>query len=75
MPERALHVGEVVQTYRFIFDSRDRGAEERLETLNQQCGVWRCHAIFNCTTACSREIPVTKAIGEVKKAIIAGKLV
>ncbi|MGD8760271.1 MAG: succinate dehydrogenase iron-sulfur subunit [Anaerolineales bacterium] len=64
----------IVQAHRFIFDSRDRGAAERLDILNQQCGVWRCRTIFNCTPACPREILVTKAIGEVKKAIATGKL-
>jgi succinate dehydrogenase / fumarate reductase iron-sulfur subunit len=32
--------------------------------------VWRCRTIFNCTEACPREIRITKAIGEVKKAIL-----
>ncbi|HEY0021759.1 MAG TPA: hypothetical protein VGB24_02585 [Longimicrobium sp.] len=30
------------------------------------------HHIFNCAEACSREIGITKAIGEVKKAILKG---
>jgi succinate dehydrogenase / fumarate reductase iron-sulfur subunit len=34
--------------------------------------VWRCRTIFNCTEACPREIRITKAIGEVKKAILKG---
>ena len=33
---------------------------------------WRCRTVFNCTEACSREIRITKAIGEVKKAILKG---
>jgi hypothetical protein len=28
--------------------------------------------VFNCTEACPREIRITKAIGEVKKAILKG---
>jgi succinate dehydrogenase / fumarate reductase iron-sulfur subunit len=40
--------------------------------LNDREGVWRCRTIFNCTEACSREIRITKAIGEVKKAILKG---
>ncbi len=63
----------IVQAHRFIFDSRDDGAAERLKILNQQFGVWRCRTVFNCTTACPREIKVTKAIGEVKKAIATGR--
>jgi len=64
----------IVNAHRFIFDSRDRAAAQRLEILNDQFGVYRCHTIFNCTLACPREIEVTKAIGEVKKAISTGKL-
>ncbi|MEA3338127.1 MAG: succinate dehydrogenase iron-sulfur subunit [Chloroflexota bacterium] len=59
-----------VQAHRFIFDSRDQGAEERLEILNDKMGVWRCRTVFNCVQACPREIEITRAIGEVKKAIL-----
>jgi succinate dehydrogenase / fumarate reductase iron-sulfur subunit len=64
----------VVQAHRFIFDDRDRAAEQRLEVLNEQFGVWRCRTAFNCTEACPREIPVTQLIGEVKKVLASGKL-
>lgn len=62
----------IVNAHRFIFDSRDQAAAERLEILNGQFGVYRCHTIFNCTLACPREIHITKAIGEVKKALATG---
>jgi succinate dehydrogenase / fumarate reductase iron-sulfur subunit len=64
----------IVNAHRFIFDSRDQGATERLQILNNQFGVYRCHTIFNCTVACPREIEITKAIGEVKKAIATGRV-
>ena len=64
----------VVNAHRFIFDSRDQAGGERLEILNQQFGVYRCHTIFNCTDACPRDIEVTQAVGEVKKAIITGSV-
>jgi succinate dehydrogenase / fumarate reductase iron-sulfur subunit len=64
----------IVNAHRFIFDSRDRAAVERLRILNDQFGVYRCHTIFNCTLACPREIQITTAIGEVKKAIATGSL-
>ena len=62
----------IVNAHRFIFDSRDEASQERLEILNDREGVWRCRTIFNCTEACPREIRITKAIGEVKKAILYG---
>ena len=64
----------IVNAHRFIFDSRDQAAAERLRILNDQFGVYRCRTIFNCTDACPREIQVTKAISEVKKAIATGLL-
>ncbi|MCC6616802.1 MAG: succinate dehydrogenase iron-sulfur subunit [Anaerolineae bacterium] len=63
----------IVQAHRFIFDTRDQAWKERLEILGEPNGVWRCRTIYNCTPACPREIQVTKAIGEVKLAIRAGK--
>jgi len=60
----------LVTAHRFIFDSRDEGAEQRLEILNSKEGVWRCRTTFNCTDACPRGIEVTKAIQEVKRALI-----
>jgi succinate dehydrogenase / fumarate reductase iron-sulfur subunit len=60
----------IVNAHRFIFDSRDEGGEQRLEILNDKEGVWRCRTTFNCTDACPRGIEVTKAIQEVKRALI-----
>jgi succinate dehydrogenase / fumarate reductase iron-sulfur subunit len=60
----------IVNAHRFIFDSRDKGAEERLEILNDREGVWRCRTTFNCTEACPRGIEITKAIKEVKQALL-----
>ena len=65
----------IVQAHRFIFDSRDQGANERLEILNDRTGVWRCRTIFNCVGACPREIDVTRAIGEVKKYLLFNRMV
>ena len=47
-----------------------RSRTSHMERLNSREGVWRCRTIFNCTEACPREIRITKAIGEVKKAIL-----
>jgi succinate dehydrogenase / fumarate reductase iron-sulfur subunit len=60
----------IVNAHRFIFDTRDEAAEERLEILDDAEGVWRCRTTFNCTEACPRGIEVTKAIQEVKRALL-----
>lgn len=64
----------IVQAHRFIFDSRDQAAADRLQVVGDTFGVWRCRTIFNCTNACPREIEVTKAIAEVKHALSAGEI-
>jgi len=63
----------IVNAHRFIFDSRDDAAEQRLEILNDKEGVWRCRTTFNCTEACPRGIQVTQAIQEVKRALLTRK--
>lgn len=60
----------IVNAHRFIFDSRDRGGLQRLEILTEKTGVWRCRTIFNCVEACPRGIDVTRAIAEVKRALL-----
>jgi succinate dehydrogenase / fumarate reductase iron-sulfur subunit len=72
--EQYLGPAAIVTAHRFIFDSRDKAAAERLKILNDVFGVYRCHTVFNCTLACPREIQITKAIGEVKAAIATGSL-
>jgi succinate dehydrogenase / fumarate reductase, iron-sulfur subunit len=63
----------IVNAHRFIFDSRDEGAQVRLDILNDKEGVWRCRTTFNCTDACPQGIQITQAIAEVKQAILRGK--
>lgn len=63
----------IVNAHRFIFDSRDEAAEVRLDILNDKEGVWRCRTTFNCTEACPRGIQVTRAIAEVKQAVLRGR--
>ena len=60
----------IVNAARFIYDSRDEGAGERLRILNTQSGVWRCRTIFNCTEACPRDIKVTNIIEDVKRTLL-----
>jgi succinate dehydrogenase / fumarate reductase iron-sulfur subunit len=72
--ERYVGPAAIVQAHRFIFDSRDDAAAERLQVVGDTFGVWRCRTAFNCTNACPREIEVTRAIAEVKLALTNGKV-
>lgn len=60
----------LVNAHRFIFDSRDTAGTDRAEIINGREGVWRCRTVFNCTDACPRGIQVTRAMEEVKRALL-----
>jgi succinate dehydrogenase / fumarate reductase iron-sulfur subunit len=64
----------IVNAHRFIFDSRDEAGADRLDILNQRSGVWRCRTAFSCTEACPRDIKITQAIQEVKRAILYNRI-
>jgi succinate dehydrogenase / fumarate reductase iron-sulfur subunit len=64
----------VVNAHRFIFDTRDHAAGQRLDILSNEEGVWRCRTIFNCTDACPRGINITQAILEVSGAVVERKI-
>ncbi len=63
----------LVAAHRFVFDSRDRNAYQRLKILAQYGGVFTCRTTFNCVDACPRGINVTKAILELRQAILTGE--
>jgi succinate dehydrogenase / fumarate reductase iron-sulfur subunit len=56
-----------VQAARFVFDSRDVGAEARRDVLAADTGVAACENHFNCTKVCPRGIKVTKQINLTKR--------
>lgn len=59
-----------LRAWRYIVDSRDEGAEERLPMLNDKHGVWRCHTIYNCVEACPKELNPTDAIVKIRKLLL-----
>lgn len=60
----------IVQAHRFLFDSRDEGADERVNILGERGGVFTCRSIYNCVEACPRGIDITKAINEVRQTLL-----
>jgi succinate dehydrogenase / fumarate reductase iron-sulfur subunit len=59
----------LLNVWRFIVDSRDDGAEDRLDILDDRHGAWRCHTILNCIEACPKNLNPTQAIAGIKKAL------
>ena len=62
-----------MQAARFVFDSRDKGLEPRLDVLDRPDGIWPCENHYNCTKVCPRGIKVTKSINLTKRALKAFK--
>jgi succinate dehydrogenase / fumarate reductase iron-sulfur subunit len=63
----------LVRAFRYLFDSRDEGAEERIALLDRKQGAWGCRTLWKCTEVCPRQIPVTKQIGRIKAKIFETK--
>jgi succinate dehydrogenase / fumarate reductase iron-sulfur subunit len=59
----------LLQSYRWINDSRDNAKHERLAELNDSFKLYRCHTIMNCTNTCPKGLNPAKAIAEIKKEI------
>ncbi len=73
--ETEAYVGPaaLVRAFRYLFDSRDEGFEERIALLDNKDGAWGCQTKWWCTKVCPKEIPVTKEIFEIKKRILESK--
>ena len=69
--DRYLGPAVLLQSYRWIADSRDERTGERLDNLNDPFRLYRCHTIMNCTNACPKGLNPGKAIGSIKEALLA----
>ncbi len=68
--ERYLGPAILLQAYRWIVDSRDEAAGERLDELQDPFRLYRCHTIMNCTKTCPKDLNPGKAIAELKKLMV-----
>ena len=68
-PERYLGPAVLLQAYRWIVDSRDEAAGQRLDELDDSFRLYRCHTIMNCTNTCPKGLNPGQAIGEIKGAL------
>ena len=68
--DRFLGPAVLLQSYRFIADSRDEMTGERLDALEDPFRLYRCHTIMNCTTTCPKGLNPASAIGEIKKLLV-----
>ncbi len=68
--DRYLGPAALLQSYRWLADSRDQAEDERLTQLDDAFKLYRCHTIMNCTKACPKGLNPAKAIAKIKKRII-----
>jgi succinate dehydrogenase / fumarate reductase iron-sulfur subunit len=71
--DKFLGPATLLQSYRWIADSRDEATKERLDDLKDPFRLYRCHTIMNCTSTCPKNLNPAKAISEVKKLMFKGR--
>lgn len=68
--DKFLGPAALLQALRWLKDSRDEAARERLDQLDDPFRLYRCHTILNCTRTCPKGLNPGKAIAEIKKMVI-----
>ncbi|OSS55048.1 hypothetical protein B5807_01486 [Epicoccum nigrum] len=67
--EEYLGPAVLLQSYRWIADSRDERKAERQDALNNSMSLYRCHTILNCSRTCPKGLNPALAIAEIKKSM------
>jgi succinate dehydrogenase / fumarate reductase iron-sulfur subunit len=69
-PEKFLGPAALLQSWRFLADSRDHATDERLAGLDGPFKLFRCHTIMNCVEVCPKGLNPTRAIGRIKELMV-----
>ncbi|MCH9770001.1 MAG: succinate dehydrogenase iron-sulfur subunit [Gammaproteobacteria bacterium] len=65
-PDKFIGPAGLLNSYRFINDTRDTETHQRLDDLKDPYSVFRCRTIMNCTTVCPKGLNPTKAISSIR---------
>ena len=68
--ERYLGPAALLQSFRWIADSRDECTGERLDDLQDPFRLYRCHTIMNCAETCPKGLNPARAIGKIKQMLV-----
>ncbi len=60
----------LLQSYRWLSDSRDQHTNERLDAIEDEFKLYRCHTIMNCAQVCPKHLNPAKAIADIKKLMV-----
>jgi len=69
-PDKFRGPAALLQSWRFLADSRDQATAERLTELDGPYRLFRCHSIMNCVDVCPKDLNPTKAIGHIKQLML-----
>ena len=69
-PDKFLGPAALLQSWRFLADSRDQATDERLANLDGPFKLFRCHTIMNCVEVCPKGLNPTQAIGRIKELMV-----
>ena len=69
-PDKFLGPAALLQSWRFLADSRDQATDERLANLDGPFRLFRCHTIMNCVEVCPKGLNPTRAIGRIKELMV-----
>lgn len=69
-PDKYLGPAALLQSYRFLVDTRDKATNERLDELEDSFRLFRCHSIMNCVEACPRDLNPAQAIHNIRKMLL-----
>jgi len=69
-PDKFLGPAALLQSYRFLADSRDQATEERLDAMEDAYKLYRCHTIMNCAQVCPKGLNPTNAIGKTRQMML-----
>ena len=69
-PDKFLGPAALLQSWRFLADSRDQATDLRLDELEGPFKLFRCHTIMNCVEVCPKGLNPTRAIGRIKELML-----
>ncbi len=58
------------QAYRYTADSRDEGGNLRLNAVDEEHGVWRCHFAGACSFVCPKGVDPALAIQRLRRLVV-----
>jgi succinate dehydrogenase / fumarate reductase, iron-sulfur subunit len=70
-PDKFVGPAGLLQSYRFLADSRDTATSKRLAELEDPFSVFRCRGIMNCVAVCPKGLNPTRAIGKIREMLLA----